>query len=212
LLFGMLGYFTPDLLLLRLKETAAGAFCGAVVASLVLVRRERTATQDATIAFLRALGQSVDSAAGVLLDGTPDPGLAACIMTAEQRFHDLSAIAQSEQAGLAASRNEPLRRLVLVLEGCEQWARELGQIALQSGRLEDAALAVTVRQAVARIHTTLSGLIDRIPNQSAIPEIADEPSGDLGRDAPDEMSHRAVRLFLRIDAALVHLASRHPSG
>ena len=36
LLFGMLGFFPPELLLLRLKEAAVGAACGAVVASLVL--------------------------------------------------------------------------------------------------------------------------------------------------------------------------------
>ena len=69
LLFGMIGYFAPELLLLRLKETAAGAICGVLVASFVLVRREFAATHDATIAFLRALRQSVDSAAKVLLDG-----------------------------------------------------------------------------------------------------------------------------------------------
>ena len=36
LLFGMLGFFAPELLLLRLKEAAVGAACGAAVASLVL--------------------------------------------------------------------------------------------------------------------------------------------------------------------------------
>ena len=45
LLFGMIGYFAPEFLLLRLKETAAGAICGVLVASFVLVRREFAATQ-----------------------------------------------------------------------------------------------------------------------------------------------------------------------
>ena len=75
LLFGMLGYFPPEQLLLRLKETAVGAVCGAAVASLVLVRPGRAAMQDATIAFLRALGPVVDGAAGALLHGTPEPAL-----------------------------------------------------------------------------------------------------------------------------------------
>src|SRR5262249_7149006 len=65
LTFGMLGYFAPEFLLLRLKETMAGALCGLVVASFVLVRREYAATHDATIAFLRALAQSVDCSARV---------------------------------------------------------------------------------------------------------------------------------------------------
>src|SRR5262249_27122975 len=89
LLFGMIGYFAPEFLLLRLKETAAGAVCGVLVASFVLVRREYAATHDAAIAFLRALQQSVDSAARTLLEGERDAALAGYILTAEQRFHDL---------------------------------------------------------------------------------------------------------------------------
>ena len=87
--------------------------------------------EDAVRAFLQALGHSVDDAAHALLDGTPPPDLANRIVMAEQRFRDLSAIAQAERLGLA-TRNEALRRRVLVLEGCELWARELGQIGLQS--------------------------------------------------------------------------------
>ena len=83
LLFGMLGFFPPELLLLRLKESAVGAACGALVESLVLVRRERTAVEDATRAFLRALRESVDHAVRALLDGAPAPELAACVVTTD---------------------------------------------------------------------------------------------------------------------------------
>lgn len=207
LLFGMLGYFTPDLLLLRLKEGSVGAACGALVASAVLVRREHAATLDATVDFLHAFGQAVDSAARALLGSTPEPDLAARILTSEQRFRDLSAIAQSEQSGLAASRNEALRRRMLLLEACEEWARELGEISLQSAGLDDPALVRSVRETVARIDSTLPGLINSLTTQSAIPPVADEPAEDLGPASHDEPSHRAVRLLLRIDGALVHLAS-----
>jgi len=47
LLFGMIGYFAPEFLLLRLKETAAGAICGVLVASFVLVLRQHTAMGSA---------------------------------------------------------------------------------------------------------------------------------------------------------------------
>jgi uncharacterized membrane protein YccC len=208
LMFGMLGYFAPELLLLRLQEGAVGAASGALVAGLVLVRRERAATQDATIAFLRALGLTVDGTARALLDGAPEADLAARILATEQRFRDLAAVAQSDQSGLAGSHNEALRRRMLLLEACEGWAREAGEISLRSAALDDPGLAKSVRQTVARIDTTVPALIDRLANQSIIPSIAEEPAEDLGQALDDPPSRRVVRLLLRLDAALVHLASR----
>jgi uncharacterized membrane protein YccC len=205
LLFGMLGFFPPDLLLLRLKETAVGAACGAVVASLVLARREHAAVEDATGAFLVALGESVDGAARALLDGTPAPDLAARILTAEQRLRDLGAIAQTERFGLTAAQNEPLRRRLLLLEGCEFWARELGQIGLKSGRLEDPSLVGLVRGTTARIDAKVAELIQRLTNDSAMSRGNDEPVEAL-IEAPGDDLPRAARLLLRIDAALLNLA------
>ena len=207
LLFGMLGFFAPELLLLRLKETAVGAVCGGMVASLVLARREPAAIADAMRAFLRALGESVDRAARALLDGAPAPDLSACIMAAEQRFRDLGAIAQTERFGLAASRNETLRRPILLLEGCELWARELGQIGLQSARLEPPRLIRLVRETVAHIDSTLSELIERPTDLSTMPQTDDEPAGEPV-EVPGHRLPRALRLLLRIDGALVHLQQR----
>jgi uncharacterized membrane protein YccC len=205
LMFGLLGYFPPDLLLLRLKETAAGAACGAVVASVVLVRREYVATRDATVAFLRALGQSADSAARVLLDGQPAPQLTANILSAEQRFRELEAIARSEQSTHPLTRNEALHRRLLLLEGCEQWARELGHICLQGVALDDPALAHTARQTLARIDATLSSLIDSLGSRSLAASSTAEPEPELGQAVADDPAHRAVRLLLRVDSALLRL-------
>jgi Fusaric acid resistance protein-like len=203
LMFGMLGFFAPELLLLRLEETAVGAACGGAVASLVLLRQKRVPVEDAVRAFLQALGHSVDDAAHALLDGTPPPDLANRIVMAEQRFRDLSAIAQAERLGLA-TRNEALRRRVLVLEGCELWARELGQIGLQSVNPLDPGLATLVRKTVARIDAAVIEANDSATNRSATD---DQPAGALV-PAPGDDLPRAVRLLLRIEAALVHFASR----
>src|SRR6185295_5158578 len=108
------------------------------------------------------------------LGTAPEPGLAGQILAAEQRFRDLSAIAQAEQSGLAASRNEPLRRRMLILQGCEQWVRELGQIALLSPTVDDPALARAIRETIGRIDTTLPAVISRLADQSAALPIADE--------------------------------------
>ena len=203
LLFGMLGFFAPGLLLLRLKEAAVGAACGAAVASLVLVRRERVAADDAMRAFLLALGQSVDSAAHGLLDGRPAPDLAAHILVAEQCFRDLSAIAQSERVGLARAHDEALRRRMLLLEGCELWARELGQICLQSARLQDPAVVRLVSETVARIDAAIPALIARMASPRH-----DEPAEVAEQSLADNLP-RAVRLLLRIDSALAHVVLRN---
>ena len=206
LLFGLLGYFAPEFLLLRLKETAAGAVCGVLVASIVLVRREYAATHDAMVAFLNALRASVDSAASVLLDRQPEPDLSGLILTAERRFRDFDAIAQSEQSSHPISRNEALRRRLLLLEACEQWARELGQICLQRVELDDPALMSTVRETVARIDASVASLIGNQTDQATVPATTAEPAVDLGPPSEDEPSQRAVRLLLRIDAALLRVA------
>ena len=104
-----------------------------------------------------------------------------------------------------AARNEALRRRLLVLEGCELWARELGQIGLQSTPLEDPELARLVRKTVARIDDAVLELNDRATSRSPLAD--DRPAGTPvappGGDLP-----RAVRLLLRIEAALVHFAAR----
>ena len=208
LVFGMLGYFAPEFLLLRLKETAAGAVCGLIVASFVLVRREYAATYDATIAFLRALGQSVDSAARVLLDHVPEPELSARVLVTEQRFRDLNAIARSEQSSHPLSRNEALHRRVLLLEACEQWARELGQLCLQRIELKDAVMMRSVRETVARIDASLTGLVNALANQPMAVSTEREPAEDLAPFTQHDPREIAVRLLLRIDAALLLLVGR----
>jgi Fusaric acid resistance protein-like len=213
LAFGMLGYFTPDLLLLRLKEAAVGSLCGALVASLVLVRRDRAAAQDATIAFLSALGRTLDDCAHALIEGALDPKLSALMLASEQSAHDLCAIAQAEFVGRLAARNEPLRQRVLLLEACEQWARELAQICLQSVRLADPEQMGAARHAIARIDATLARLTGRV-SENAVQQRPGEAelADNFGLAFPDDPPFRAVRLLVRLDNALTHVALRWTDG
>jgi len=207
LVFSLVGYFAPEMLLLRLEETAAGAGCGVLVASFVLVRRDRTATHDATIAFLQALGRSVSCASRALLDHQTQPELTADILAAEQRFRDLDAIARSEQSGHPLTRDVALNRRILLLEACEQWARELGQISLQRTYLMDPALEHTAREAAARISDSLAKLIEAPGDDTAISPPIEEAVPALGQ-SDDDPTQRAVRLLLRIDAALRQMSQR----
>ena len=201
LMFGMLGYFAPELLLMRLEETAAGAACGILVTSLVLVRPTRAAIDAAISGFLRALGGVVDAALPGLLQGRATPELPARLLEIEQRLRDLRVAAQPALSGLGGWRNQTLRRRLVLLSGCEAWARELGAIALHSGGLSDAALSRTVRQVAVRIDATISRLLARAGGPAA-----NDAAGGFPQ-IPDDADplHRAVRLVLRIDAALMQL-------
>ncbi|MEJ0017197.1 MAG: FUSC family protein [Acetobacteraceae bacterium] len=207
LLFGAIGYFPPDLLLLRLQESAVGAASGALVACLVLVRGERSAVQNATSSFLAALRLTIGSAVAALTGDAGERGLAGHIVTAEQRFHELSVVARTGQLGLAASRDERLRRRVLLMGGAEHWARELGQMALQGVRVADQDLAQSMRETAAAIDTTLICLLERTPQTRTAPPQADDQI-DPEQVLEDDPVHHALRLLLRIDAALLTLASR----
>jgi len=211
LLFGMLGYFTPDLLLMRLEEAATGAACGALVATLVMVRRDGTAALEARLAFLRALRELLRSASGALLGDKSQLGLAAQILTAAQRFHDLIALSQNggyRPAGLASPREKTERDRILLLEPIEEWASELGNLALQPAELDDPTLIRSVRETAAHIDETLADLIDRWATASPFTQVPSEPAEDLGATPRGEIANRAARLLLRIDTALVNLASR----
>ena len=91
---------------------------------------------------------------------------------------------------------------MLVLEGCELWAREVGQIALQGSRLTDPALARTVGEAVTRIDAVLARLIQ--PG-------SDQPAAPVTPEVPVELQHdtlpRVARLLIRIEAALIHMVA-----
>ena len=124
-----------------------------------------------------------------------------------KRFRELNDVARAEQTGFAGVHNEPLRRRLLVLEACEQWARELGGIALHMVRMDDPALLRSVRQSQASIAASLAGLVNRLGDPAA-PPTSERPPGDLIQTLSDDPAHRAARLLLRIDAGLRTLATQ----
>ncbi|MBN8930260.1 MAG: hypothetical protein BGO51_02825 [Rhodospirillales bacterium 69-11] len=213
LLFGMLGFFAPTLLLLRLQEAVVGAICGAAVACLVLARPEGAVARQAAIEALRALGASLDASVAALRGGTPDPHLSALVLTAEQRMRDLHSVTQTTWFGRGV-QPEPVRRMALLLEACEQWARELGRIALDAGALHASSDpgAEDSRAAIAATHARIAALLPRaiahVAADAPFAPAAEEPVIALGRARDDTPLQRADRLLLRIEAALLNLTTR----
>ncbi len=212
LMFGMLGYFTFDVLLLRLEEAAVGVACGGFVACLVLVRREHAVMGEAAAAFLQALGALVRGSAAILFEGTPVSDLPTRLLAASQRFGELRTVAASRQAGFQMSHDDALQQRMFLFEGCQTWARELGDIALTGQRIADPGLAAPAHRAAESIEASLACLL----NGSSPAHRNREAARDVV-PALDDRPHRVVRLLLRIDSALAAAASAaldpaHPSA
>jgi uncharacterized membrane protein YccC len=204
LLFGMLGYFTFDVLLLRLEESAIGVVSGALVASLVLVRREDRVTEEAEASFLAALRDQLQDASASLLGRASAAGLAGRISANQQRFLDYRAVARSQQTAFTPSHNDALRRRVTMLGACEQWARELATIAIGGARLDAPDLATIAGTAAAHAEAAL----DRLRGGQASFAASAGSGEQVVPPGTDDPARRAVRLLLRIDAALTRLAAK----
>src|SRR5262249_60436974 len=155
------------------------------------------------VSFLAALRDVLGSAAAALLEGIVTPGLTGRISASQQRFVELRTVARSQQTAFTLMHNDALRRRVTVLGACEQWARELATIALNGARIEAPELATIAGEAAAHAEAAL----DRLGGGQAT-SAASAGSGEHvvapGSDDPDR---RAVRLLLRVDAALTRLAA-----
>lgn len=204
LVFGMLGYFTPAVLELRLGEAVVGVACGALVASLILVRQDRTVAHRATTDFLQALGRLVDRAAAVLLNGSSSADLPALLTAAEQRFAELHTIAQ--QSMFQSPRDSELRQRLLLLEACDDWARELGAIALTGGRITKPGLAASARRAASGVATSISRFDQPDPTHAGAAR-----SGNDAVAPVEDPQTQATRLLLRLDATLASF-QREPAA
>jgi uncharacterized membrane protein YccC len=214
LVFGLLGAFPPQLLLIRLEEAAIGAVCGAAVAYAVFgtsaLAVARQAGRDATV----ALSAAVDAAAGAIA-GRTTAGLIPRGVELHAKVEALRIAVSGGTLGLPASAVLGLRRLVFLLTVCGQWARALIVVALQ--RPADKAVAETsplIQIAAGRILSNAAALARVLEGDSPlVPLPAEEMAPPVaapalsGRD-PDAPSTHALILVTRIDAALDHAVQR----
>ena len=148
LLYGMLGKFSPELLWLRLEETAAGSVIGILSTTLILPVRQSKTFADELHTFLDALGDAINATAQDF-DGGRDKGP---IQRVQQAVQDLrNAVGALKRGWL------PLvdRRYLLVVRAtmrCAYLAREA-----RSGRkLSREAIEILGRRIV-RLRTLVDG-------------------------------------------------------
>lgn len=146
LLYGMLGQFRPELLVLRLEETAIGVAAGLVATTLLLPIRENEVFRDGAVAFLDALG---DLLAKVCArdDATLHDATSRLVSSLQALRQSVGAVKRGWIPLVPRGYLEAMR----AARRCAYWARELTESGISGGKGCAPAIA-----RVERIHARLA--------------------------------------------------------
>jgi uncharacterized membrane protein YccC len=218
LVYGLIGQFSVQVLVLRVEETVVGALAAVLAAFLVLPRGTREAFGEAVGEMVdavdRVLGEATDRLAGRRAPA-PREGVRAmddALATLRQRARPLAEPLARRRA--RSSHQRGLRVLVV----CDVYARSLARVADQ---VSDPAWAATLDPAAAQVRANLDALRDVLVRGTRASDggqvrahsaehLVDAAEEHAARTADDP--HRrstmlaAVRLLRRIDQAVVGLA------
>ncbi len=117
LVFSLIGYFSPDLLLVRLEEGAFGVACGVTVAGVLWRVRGSDVAATTEQAYLRALAALTSMATQALTSGRPDAAVKAAALALEARFQALRSLNRSGVSFRLG--RDPLRRRMRLLTASE---------------------------------------------------------------------------------------------
>jgi uncharacterized membrane protein YccC len=132
LMYGLLGHFTPELLLLRLEETALGAVIGVLVATFVLPVSSRAAYQQARGQCLTALADALAACSKHIVNANAGGDLIAAARALDRQLHDVEAKAQPLMSSLAAKDwRSGVRHTVRNLTGAAYYSRNLARLSDQ---------------------------------------------------------------------------------
>ncbi|OBA61616.1 hypothetical protein A5647_10295 [Mycobacterium sp. 1100029.7] len=128
LLYGLLGEFSFQMLMLRIEETVIGAVIGIAVAILVLPTNTRTAIRSETRAFLKALSALIEISTATMFgeDEAVSPTEQARQLDRNlQQFRINAKPLLSGVAGLAGRRS--IRRGLRIFTACDRYGRSLAR-------------------------------------------------------------------------------------
>ncbi len=213
LLYGLLGKFSIEVLVLRLEETAAGAVIGIAVASLVLPSSTRATVSGHVTEFLSGLDELLDAAVRDLV-GLGDAGAERLLARArklDQTLRTLRAAARPLTTGLSGlSGRGGFRRTMRTLAACDRYARGLARLATQtSGSPGPARLALTRAADAVRANVrALQALFGHPQDSQDRVELTDATELlDAAEDLAGDAEHAAaVRFLRRLDGAVTGLA------
>jgi uncharacterized membrane protein YccC len=197
LVFGMLGFFPPELLTLRLEETLLGVVCG--LGGAFLLRLDRGGdTLDAAERQARASLKALIASASAGLAGEGDGAAVAADEAAAQRsFIAYASLALPRLRGMPTMWGADLRRRLAALRAASHFGRDLAELAA-GGRVEcDAPTAKALADEAAR----LEALIEAPPRDRPRPVKGQAPPRFVPTGA-GQRGHEAFRLLLAIEDAL----------
>lgn len=212
LMYGLLGQFSVDVLLLRLGETAVGTAIGVGVAVLVLPARTGTAIRAAARDFLAELSTSVSTSAEALGGGpTTAPSEQARIV--HRSLQDFRTTAKPLTVGIAGiAGRTSIRRGLRLLKACDHYARALAR-ASEGPDPGSVPLAEAITAAAEAARANIDALAEVLDRHGGDPEVrsaadlidaADAVAGQL----PDDRRLQAgLHALHQIDRAVVDAAA-----
>ena len=215
LLYGLIGQFSVETLLLRVAETAVGAAAGMLAGFLVLPVRTRQAFGEALDAAVAA-ADAVLAAATAHLLGRPGAGTVDLAREMDDALATLRLRAQpldSRFSWLGGRTRSSYHRAVRVLGAVDHYTRRLVRVA---DGVTDPEWAPTLEPAVARVRANLAGLRDLVDSEGRTGEVrsaedvvdAAEAAAARHRDRRKRAELLTVaRLLRRTDQTVVGLAT-----
>jgi hypothetical protein len=181
LLYGVMGMFTPELLLLRLEETMIGAIAGTASAFLVFPSRATEGVGGMLAAYLDALSALVDASRRRAGGDRQAGNLLALSRALDRSYADLANAARPLGGPWhTVTRYGAVRQKLLLLSGCVHWGRTLARSLVEGEALP--------AETIARIDTVAeeaAGRIDAARNKGvaifAGRRHRQAPSGDAAR-------------------------------
>ncbi|MGN6375530.1 MAG: FUSC family protein [Sphingomonas sp.] len=180
LLYSLLGMFKPELLVLRLEETAAGAAIGTLATIFVLPVRQRAAFAEQFTAFLDALRESIAAAPEARGSNRDDP-----IRRLQQAGQDLRNAVGALKRGWLRLVDRRYLLTIRAARRCGYLVRE----ATYRGHLPEAAItAATAR--IDWLRQCAAGEGGRGERPSDRPDVDDDDLGAALVDAVDRLADR----------------------
>lgn len=157
LLYGLLGFLEPALLVLRLVETAVGAL-GAMLAVLLVLPVTTHATTHAWIEQAVRCVHRCTAEAAVRLAGSPDADPAPHVAELEGLLARvrLSLAPLMHPLSPLRARKARARRVLALLDDCAREVRGLAAVAADPQASHDARLAAACRRVEAAVHSLVA--------------------------------------------------------
>ncbi len=215
LLWGLLGRFSDQLLVVRLSETALGAAFGAIAAIFILPTRTRDVVSEAVSDTFDAIGAVVHAGIAHLLDPAEnaEPVLVAA-RALDGKLQNLVARTRPLFAGrtLTAPARR-LRRWTAALSACGFYARNFAGIVDRTSAAVDPQAVEPLKRLEAAVAANLRAASDRFTADAELTTI--DPAADIAslQQIAQDQSLRdrdvllqTAHLVDRVDRAVVRLA------